>query len=181
MRGTADTAETLNLNIKTVQKYFGLLRDNLANLSQRSVLQQLGSEYVPTDWFDSFPQRSACSQSAKPLAAIVKTESGLSLLQTQPAASQPGFPEEIVLGWLYAHDEESRQRLNLDRIHCQSRDSNSIILATPFWRFIKQGLVHYQGGFRHNFLQYLREMEFRYNDREAQCGSDICLHYLTAE
>jgi transposase-like protein len=85
------------------------------------------------------------------------------------------------LGWLFAQDDESLQRLNLDRIHCQSRDSDSIALATPFWRFIKQGLIHYQGGFRHHFFQYLREMEFRYNDRQKQRGPDICLHVLAAE
>lgn len=181
MRGTTDTAYDLHLNIKTVQKYFGLLRDNLAKQSQQSVQQQLGAEQVPVSWFDRFPQRSSCVQTAQPLAAVVRAETGLHFLQAAPVAVQPRFTEEIVIGWLYSQDEESRQRINLDRIHCQSRDSNSFTLTTPFWRYVKQGLVHYQGGFRHNFMQYLREMEFRYNDRQTQCGPETCLHHLAVE
>lgn len=181
MQGTTDTAFDLHLNIKTVQKYFGLMRENLARLSQQTVLQQIGSEQVPASWFNRFVQRSSCCQTAQPLAAIIKTESGLHLVQAMPVAAQPRFTEEIVIGWLYSQDEESRQRINLDRIHCQAQDSSSITLTAPFWRFIKQGLIHYQGGFRHNFMQYLREMEFRYNDRQIQCGPEICLHLLAVE
>lgn len=181
MRGTTDTALELCLNIKTVQKYFGLLRENLAKQSQQSVLKQLGAELVPVSWFDRFPQRVSCGQAAQPLAAVIKADTGLHLLQAAPVAAEPRFTEDIIIGWLYSQDEESKSRINLDRIHCQSRDSSCITLTAPFWRFIKQGLIHYQGGFRHNFMQYLREMEFRYNDRQTVCGPEICLQHLAVE
>lgn len=181
MRGTTDTAIELQLNIKTVQKYFGLLRDNLAKQSQQTVLRQFGAEQVPVSWFDRFPQRASCGHTAQPLAAVVKAETGLHFLQAVPVAAEPRFTEDHVIGWLYSQDEESKRRINLDRIHCQSRDSNGITLTAPFWRFVKQGLIHYQGGFRHNFMQYLREMEFRYNDRQPQYGYQICLQHLAVE
>jgi len=181
MDGTSDTSELLNLNIKTVQKYFGLLRENLARESRQDLIQQIGSDSVPSDWFKLFPRHSTCGQSAQPIAAIIKSGHAINLLLAAPVASQPRFSENSIQGWLYAQDNESLQRLNLDRIHCQARDSDSITLTTPFWRFIKQGLIHYQGGFRHHFLQYLREIEFRYNDRQMQRGPDICLHHLTVE
>ncbi len=178
MSGTADTAARLELNIKTVQKYFSMLRENLANQSQRALFEQLGTEKLTPVWFEGFPQRSGCGNHARPLAAIVRTDGGISLLQVVDHTPEPSFSEQLILGWLYAQDEESKQRLNLDKIHCQTRDSDSIVLTAPFWRFVKQGLVHYQGGFRHNFFQYLREMEFRYNDRENLCGPELCLHHL---
>lgn len=178
MSGTTDAAARLGLNIKTVQKYFSMLREKLAGQSQQALLEQLGTEKLPPVWFDGFPQRSNCGNQARPLAAIVRTDSGMSLLQVAANTTEPGFPEQLILGWLYAQDEESKQRLNLDKIHCQTRDSDSVVLTAPFWRFVKQGLVHYQGGFRHNFFQYLREMEFRYNDRESLCGPELCLHHL---
>lgn len=181
MDGTSDTANALGLNIKTVQKYFGLLREHLAKLTRQSILQQLGSDTVPADWFQSFPQQHACGQAATPIAALVKSGDAIHLLFAAPVTTQPIIAENATLGWLFAQDSASLQRLNLDRIHCQSRDSDSITLATPCWRFIKQGLIHYQGGFRHHFFQYLREMEFRYNDRQKQRGPDICLHILAAE
>ena len=181
MDGTTDTSDVLSLNIKTVQKYFSLLRENLAKQSRQNLLQHLGSDSLPTAWFELFPQRSACGQSAQPIAAIVKSGEYLNLLLAAPVASQPRFSESSVQGWLYAQDTDSMQRLNLDRIHCKERDSDSITLTTPFWRFIKKGLIHYQGGFRHHFLQYLREMEFRYNDRQVQSGPDICLQHLASE
>lgn len=181
MDGTADTAESFQLNIKTVQKYFGFLREKLAMQSQKELIQQFGNDTVPDALFDQFPVRISCGQNAQPLAAVIKTGSDIRLLFSSPVASQSCLAENCVLGWLYAQDSESMQRLNLDRIHCQARDSDNIPLTTPFWRFIKQGLIHYQGGFRHNFMQFLREMEFRYNDRQMRCGPDICLHYLAAE
>lgn len=181
MDGTADTADALKLNIKTVQKYFSLLRENLAKHARLNLIQQLGSDTLPTSWFEAFPQRSTCGQQAQPLAAVTKAGDNLNLLLASPDAAQPAFRESALLGWLYAQDDESKQRINLDRIHCQSRDSDSITLAVPFWKFIKQGLIRYQGGFRHHFHQYLREMEFRYNDRQKQRGPDICLHFLASE
>lgn len=181
MEGTTDTALSLQLNIKTVQKYFSLLRENLSRLSQQQVIEQTGTDQLPTGWLSQFPQRPACGVQAQPIAAIIRTEAGMNLLQAAPVATHPRFSEESVLGWIYAQDADSKQRLNLDKIHCQARDSNSITLTAPFWRFVKHGLIHYQGGFRHNFFQYLREMEFRYNDRQTQCGPDICLHHLAVE
>lgn len=181
MDGTADTAIALDLNIKTVQKYFGLLREHLARLSRQSILQQLESDTLPASWLQRFPQQQSCGQTASPIAAIVKSGDAINFLFAAPVASQPRFQETAILGWLLAQDDESLQKLNLDKMHCQSRDSDSITLTTPFWRFIKQGLIHYQGGFRHHFFQYLREMEFRYNDRQKQRGPDICLHFLAFE
>lgn len=181
MSGTSETAEMFHLNIKTVQKYFGLLREKLAKQSQKELIQQFGYDTIPNGYFDQFPSRTACGRNAQPLAAVVKTGSELKLLIADPVVEHPVLPEGSILGWIYAQDSESIQRLSLDRIHCQSRDSDSTPLAMPFWQFIKQGLIHYQGGFRHHFNQYLREMEFRYNDRKIERGPDICLHYLAAE
>lgn len=181
MNGTADTAELLNLNIKTVQKYFGLLRENLAKRSRQELIEKLGGDYLPAAWFERFSARSACGQNAHQIAAVVKLGDKIKLLLAAPFASEPRFAEEEIIGWLYAQDNDSMHRLNLDRIHCQAKDSNNSTLTTPFWRFIKQGLIHYQGGFRHHFIQYLREMEFRYNDLQMQAGPDICLYHLAAE
>lgn len=181
MSGTTDTADKLKLNIKTVQKYFGLLRVNLAKHVRLKLIEQLGSDKIPSNGFESFSKRNSCGQNAHPLAAVIKTGDNLNLLIASHDAAQPVLLKTVVLGWLYAQDNEGRQRINLDRIHCQSQDTDSITLAMPFWKFIKQGLIHYQGGFRHHFYQYLREMEFRYNDRQEQLGADICIHFLTNE
>jgi transposase-like protein len=89
MDGTADTANALDLNIKTVQKYFGLLREHLAKLSRQTILQQFESDTLPAAWFQSFPQQQSCGQTANPIAAIVKSGDAINFLFAAPVTSQP--------------------------------------------------------------------------------------------
>ena len=180
MTGTAETAQSLKLNIKTVQKYFSIMRDNFYRLSRQKAIACLGTDSINVDLFETLPSRKAFGLTAAPIAAIAGSADGIHLLIADRNA--PRSNDNInVIGWIYAQDDTSRQKLNLDRIHCRPGGPDTEELTTPFWRFIKQGLIHYQGGFRHHFTQFLREMEFRYNDRQEQHGYDICLRHLAVE
>lgn len=183
MMGTAETATALQLNIKTVQKYFALLRESCAQWSRSAVTDQFGTETIAAHRFNSSTMRDACGRQAVPVAAVKQSDGQFYIMiaDYELEQEQNQIPVD---GWLYAQDSESLQKLNLDRICCQTLGEGTKQTAeglTNFWNSIKKGLYHYQGGFRHNFNQFLREMEFRYNDRKLQHGYDVCLNRLSVE
>lgn len=183
MMGTTETATALQLNIKTVQKYFAILREASAQWSRSAVTEQFGTETIAAYRFDSFPMRDACGRQAVPVAAVKQSDGQFYILIADYELKQEQN-QVPVDGWLYAQDSESLHKLNLDRICCQTLGDGmeySTESLISFWSSVKKGLYHYQGGFRHNFNHFLREMEFRYNDRKLQHGYDLCLNRLSVE
>ncbi len=179
MRGASEASEKLNLNIKTVQKYFSIMRENLAKTNRVNLKTIYGVETFPADLFKNYTERTG--KSSIPLAAIATNQGFVNFLRCTENSSPSMVSSETAIGWLYASDQDALNHHQLDRFHCMPRDSDSMALTAPFWLFVKQGLIRYQGGFRHHFFLFLQEMEFRYNDRQIQRGLDICMQLLAAE
>lgn len=177
LSSTAETAATLGLNIKTVQRYFQLIRHELAAISEQEAGAQCGTASIAANLFQQFGYRGSCGVLALPIAALVATAATVRILMvsedhrtTEQALTMPS-------GWLYGRDPDSLAKCQLDRIHVTAA-ADELSLLMPFWQFVKRGLGRYQGGFRHNFPLYLREMEFRYNRRSDPSAADTCMQLL---
>jgi transposase len=181
MRSATETAEQLDLNIKTVQRYFHQLRTNIELHCTQLTVKQYGSATISESIFKEQQSRARLGPTAKPMAAIMVTATTVAILPLGPASPGPvnNFYDQQPNGWLYAKDNESLQRSQIDHIHCLASETDYISLILPFWQYAKNGLNRYQGGFRHHFPLFLREMEFRYNNRNNPHGAKLCLDLLT--
>ena len=179
MKSASETSELLKLNIKTVQKYYSLLRENLSRVNRAETRRLYGTEQISASAFNSFLAKTG--QHAMPAAALLSNGDCINQLRVCDIALTPEYAVSRLIGWIYARDNDSFNHLQLDHFHCAAIDSDSIALTAPFWMFVKQGLLRYQGGFRHHFPLFLQEMEFRYNDRRLQKGLDICFQLMAAD
>lgn len=177
LSSTAETAAVLGLNIKTVQRHFQLIRHELAAISGQEAVAQCGTASIAGNLFQQFGHRGACGALARPIAALAATAATVRILMVdddrRTAENAPLLPS----GWLYGRDPDSLVKCQLDRIHIAAA-ADELSLLMPFWQFVKRGLGRYQGGFRHNFPLYLREMEFRYNRRSDPGAADTCMQLL---
>lgn len=180
MCSAAETAELLQLNIKTVQRYFHNLRISIEQHCMQLTKGQYGFTSAVTAAFQAEQQKTGIGLTTKPVSAIMATAHTVSILtldvETNEAQTDSCSRPD---GWLYAKDGESLIRSQIDHIHCLSSETDYISLILPFWQYAKQGLNRYQGGFRHHFPLFLREMEFRYNNRGNHDGARLCLDLLT--
>lgn len=180
MRSATETAEQLDLNIKTVQRYFHQLRTNIEQHCTQLTVKQYGIRSISESVFQKQQSRAQLGSTVKPMAAIMVSPAAVAILALHPSSADPeNKADEQPNGWLYAKDQESLKRSQIDHIHCLASETDYISLILPFWQYAKNGLNRYQGGFRHHFPLFLREMEFRYNNRNNPNGAKLCLDLLT--
>ncbi len=179
MRGASETSEQLDLNIKTVQKYFSLMRENLAKQNADMLKTLYPNDTVCKSDFYFIKEMTGIT--AVPVAAITSSNGYINILRSvEDNAADLTLPETTI-AWLYARDPASVEHLQLDRFHCISLHKENSALVSSFWLFVKKGLIHYQGGFRHNFFLFLQEMEFRYNDRQQKKGLGVCTQFMVSD
>ncbi len=180
MTPTISVASTLNLNIKTVQRYFLRAREGMARCCEESAMAHFGTDRVPPGLFERDGSRTSCGNQAQPVCAIAVSAETISLLFADENTEQIALPQAAeIAGWLYGRTPESITRHLLDQIylylHALPASSD---LPRLFWQFAKKGLTRYQGGFRHNFPLFLREMEFRFKVRQRPDAADLCCQLL---
>ncbi len=179
MTTTTSVATELNLNIKTVQRYFLRAREGMARCCEDSAVAHFSSERISRRLFDRDDSHPDFGRQAQPICAIASSLNTLSLLFCTTDGEQ-GEPRPVaaINGWLYGRTEESIRRHLLDQIHLYVHEGAAAELPRQFWQFAKKGLARYQGGFRHNFPLFLREMEFRFKVRQRPDAADLCAQLL---
>lgn len=178
MTNTTSVATELNLNIKTVQRYFLRAREGMARCCEESALAHFGSDRVPFRLFENDGSRPDCGSQAQPICAVASSPDTISLLFCDHDATHHEPSPNAICGWLYGRTPESIERHLLDQIHLYLHNEESAALPRQFWQFAKKGLARYQGGFRHNFPLFLREMEFRFKVRQRPDAADLCCQLL---
>lgn len=175
---TAVSAE-LQLNIKTVQRYFLRARKGMALCCARSAIALFGSDFIDFKYFDNDPSRPESGIQAQPICAIAASPDTFSLLFSTGIHDTP-YPHVAgnLAGWLYGRNPESIKRHLLDQMHLILHADHTSELPHQFWQFAKKGLARYQGGFRHNFPLFLREMEFRFKVRQHPDAANLCSQLL---
>lgn len=179
MTPTAAVSAELQLNVKTVQRHFLRARVGMARCCEHSAMTNFGRDRIDFDYFKSNEYRSECGTQAQPICAIAVSSDTISLLF---AADRDGTPclraANDVAGWLYGRNLESIERHLLDQMHLVLHTGHTSELPRQFWQFAKKGLARYQGGFRHNFPLFLREMEFRFKVRQRPDAASLCTQLL---
>jgi len=90
------------------------------------------------------------------------------------------LPESVIRknvepqSWVYTDQLTAHNQIGLDGFH-HERIDHSKVFATGrnhingienFWGFAKRRLKMYHGGFKKNFPLFMKEMEFRFNQRD---------------
>ena len=174
-------AEQQGVNSKTVQKCYDMLRRNIAEVDEQFVLEQIGATAIGVGLFAEVKIAHQLGSSVEPLFCLVRLGDKVLFLFVDSDVQEPESAIEgpDIVGWVYALDHKALVSLDLDRIHCLS-----VLQATPthnenrFWIYAKHGLVRYHGGFRKHFTLFMREMEFRFNNRHAETGLNILIDML---
>jgi uncharacterized Zn finger protein (UPF0148 family) len=179
MTPTTTVSAELQLNIKTVQRYFLRAREGMARCCKHSAITHFGSDRIDFSCFDNDPSRPECGSQAQPICAVVVSHDTLSLLFGDQGDNTSCLTtSNDVAGWLYGRNLESIERHLLDQMHLVLHTDHRSELPRQFWQFAKKGLARYQGGFRHNFPLFLREMEFRFKVRERPDAANLCTQLL---
>jgi len=156
-------ATETGLNPKTVQLYYGRIRELLAAERERYLARRYGSAEVSPELFAS-SDFVAKWQGAVLIGCLVARSSEMELLFVSETGDDAvaRLEPSAVAGWLVAADRRAIENLQLDRINCLA-ESRTRERARTFWTNTKRRLSAYCGGFRKHFRLYLREMEFRDN------------------
>lgn len=169
MTPAAATATEMEINSKTIQKYYDLLRRTLSEANVKRAIDQFGAATINPVFFHDCAAGKGLGPEMKPLFCLAKSEQGISLLFVQelPPDETATVATADILGWVYARDQNAFDSLDLDRIHFLSAaEKNVAEVSSLFWIYAKKGLVKYHGGFRKNFYLFMREMEFRFNNHD---------------
>ena len=179
MTPTTTVSAELALNIKTVQRYFLRAREGMARCCEHSAIAHFGSDRISLRCFERAPSRPACGIQAQPICAIAVSADSLSLLFGDDSNSTSCLHHaDDIAGWLYGRNQESIERHLLDQMHLVLHSNHMSELPRQFWQFAKKGLARYQGGFRHNFPLFMREMEFRFKVRQRPDAANLCTQLL---
>jgi hypothetical protein len=156
-------ATATGLNPKTVQLYYGRIRELLAADRERYLAQCYGSAQVSPKLF-ARSVADAAWVNAVPVGCLVARDTEMELLFVDDAGDDgtARLESSAVAGWLVAADRRAMEQLQLDRINCLPTGC-ARERARDFWINAKRRLAAYCGGFRQHFRLYLREMEFRDN------------------
>ncbi len=160
---TSAVAAETGVNPKTVQLYYGRIRELLATERESYLAECYGSaEVSPALFFDSAV--SAQWSNAVFVGCLIDQESEVELLLTaeKEGVDTAGPNSSSIDGWLVAADRKALDSLQIDRFFCLS-GTGAKGRVRSFWLSAKQRLSAYCGGFRKHFRLYLREMEFRNN------------------
>ncbi len=159
----SEVASQTGLNLKTVQLYYGRIRELLAEERAHHLADFYGGTRVPADLFNGSEHGSSW-RNAILIGCLIDRESAMDLIfaGTADRGGTADIDPENVAGWLVAADRKALERRQLDRIFCLA-GRRSRERARAFWLGAKDRLSAYCGGFRSHFHLYLREIEFRNN------------------
>jgi transposase len=157
-------AAAAGINPKTVQFYYGRIRELLAANREEHLTRRHGAARVAPSLFVATVAGTGWRNSL-PVACLLVHDQEVELLfvagDGEAATARPA-PSSMA-GWLVAADMRAMEGLQLEKINCVPMTDAAGERARSFWIAAKRRLAAYHGGFRQHFHLYLREMEFREN------------------
>lgn len=154
------TAQDLGVDRKTVQRYFGLIRQAIARAGEERMNRQRQGSDLQGFFVGRFNGRSASGLAGGnvPVFGLVRLPDSLGLVFPSGAEDWSGL-ELDCLRFVGMSEE----------IPSAARGEGH---AESFWKFARARLKHYRGGFKRHLGHYLREMEFRYNHQDDSQALD---------
>jgi transposase len=157
-------ATAAGINPKTVQCYYGRIRELVAAAREEHLARRYGAAVVAPSVFAEAAAGTGWRNSL-PVACVLADGSEVELLfVSDNEDAVTALPERSsIAGWLAAADRRAIDGLQLEKINCLAPSGADGERARAFWIKAKRRLAAYHGGFRQHFHLYLREMEYREN------------------
>jgi transposase len=171
--------EYLKLNVKTVEKYYRRLRVIITSKSDDELEVFEGEVEVDESYFGGRKKDSRGKRAGSkiPVFGLLKRGDKVKVIipDTLTKEELQGYirkyakPDSIVYtdGFKSYHDLKLKgfkhRRINHSKHLVHGR--NHINGIESFWSFAKHYLKVYRGGYKKNFYLFLKEMEFRFNNR----------------
>jgi transposase-like protein len=175
------TAELLELNRKTVDRYYNIFREQIFDYSKQQV-SKLGGEFeVDESYFGAHRVRGKRGRGAAgktPVFGILKRDGKVYVSVVKDCSKKSLMPiikgQILQSSTIYTDGWKAYDGLILNgydhyRIfhsHDEfARGKNHVNGIEAFWSFAKRRLSKFNGIASHKFLLYLKESEFRFNFR----------------
>jgi len=175
------TAELLELNRKTVDRYYNIFREQIFDYSKQQV-SKLGGEFeVDENYFGAHRVRGKRGRGAAgktPVFGILKRDGKVYVSVVKDCSKKSLMPiikgQILQSSTIYTDGWKAYDGLILNgydhyRIfhsHDEfARGKNHVNGIEAFWSFAKRRLSKFNGIASHKFLLYLKESEFRFNFR----------------
>ena len=151
------TAELLEINRKTVQRYFGIIRKCIAGYCETQAARAHKGRkldaFLVGDWL--LPQSGSERRDTMTVFGLLADGRLVHLVFFRSWHDWSGMDLSSL---------RVQSQLNAAK-HADAPWSHSDS-AHEFWAFARERLRSYRGGFMKRFPTYIREMEFRYNYRQ---------------
>jgi transposase len=173
-------ARDLGLNRKTVQKYYLQLRHKIAQTTDKEALRLSGEVEVDESYFGGHQKgkRGRGAGGKIPVFGLLKRQGIVKVLipeNVQQAALHKAIKTHVIPDSIvYSDGYRAYNNLDLEGFQHIRINHNEVFVQGKvhingienFWGFAKRRLKLYHGGFKANFYLFLKEMEFRFNNRD---------------
>lgn len=165
MQTAEQCSEILDINRKTAQSYYSLLRSAIYD-KNRSVLQQMGKaspggdDPLHTDHYPVF-------------WSLIQHQRLWIIFPERPAFSlrEEDWPDGQGISEVFTRSRAARNNIVLDKFYRRTlwaRNKADELLLQQFWRQAKINLARYRGGSKSRFPHFITEMAFRFNHHESE-------------
>lgn len=185
-------AKDLGMNPKTIISYYTKLRALIAQESKRSCNQFSGEIEVDEAYFGGQRKgkRGRGAAGKIPVFGLLKRNGEVKVVfpsHVDRDTLQGAIKAHVKpLSWVYSDSFRAYDRLDLEgfrhvRIQHEKtlgRGKRHINGIENFWGFAKRRLKMYHGGYKRNFVLFMREMEYRFNHRNDSMVIDHLTNQL---
>jgi transposase len=185
-------AKDLGKNPKTILGYYNKLRCIISEESTHSCDQFSGEVEVDEAYFGGVRKgkRGRGAGGKIPVFGLLKRNGEVKVVfpsRVDKETLQGAIKTHVKpLSWVYSDSFRAYDRLDLEGFHHVrirhektfgggTRHINSI---ENFWGFAKRRLKMYHGGYKRNFVLFMREMEYRFNHRNDSMVIDHLTNLL---
>lgn len=156
------TAGQLDLDRKTVQRYFSLLRRAIAERGERRAAMIAAEAQVESLYLGRL----------SPLGGVRRQDTVTVFGQAVRDGRVCLIMAAAIADW---------SKLDLRGLRRVGQDGQPLADDdNAFWPFARQRLKHYRGGYKRQLPLYLREMEFRFNHRDDPMATQKLATMLAA-
>jgi len=171
-------AKDIGINRKTVFSYYTKLRLLIAEENTKSSSQFSGEVEVDEAYFGGVRKgkRGRGAGGKIPVFGLLKRNGQVRVVfpkQVDKKTLQGAIKTHVKPhSWVYSDSFRAYDRLDLEGFHhirirhekTFGRGTRHINSIENFWGFAKRRLKMYHGGYKRNFVLFMREMEYRFND-----------------
>ena len=172
-------ATDLQLNRKTVQRHYRLLRQAIGSAAEEK------PENSGSDEAGSLSSGGGDGGTELPLVGLA-IQGRTIRVSMEPGRSTSVESPEDIQAIIFASEDTAFRSRDLQELHIQLQDGRQSRAVEAdyreemlkFWRFVKGMIRMYRGKHRDDFALFMREVEFRFNQRHNPEVINILLRYL---